>query len=270
MSRAKGYIPDPAGHRSNGFHLLAAASRPDSLIPASVDMSPDAPPVMDQNQCGSCTGHGTACGLYTALKQAGQPLSFVPSPRGLYDVARCIDRADPSMPLGDDGAMPNSVMRGVSEWGVRPIHAPTSAGEYSDCEPANVNIEPTLAELTEDSSESFVGWYRISATGAARTQQLRQALAAGHPVGVGTFVASSFENWRAGDPPCGAQDQNDPQGGGHWVCAIGYRTEAGGATSFRLRNSWGTTWGDNGDIWVTEAFMDEASDLYVFAVKGAP
>lgn len=267
MTFAKGYRPDPAGHRSNGFHLLAASSA--ATTPPSVDLRASTPPVMNQDQCGSCTGHGTSCGTFTACATAGTPLPFVPSPRGIYTNGRAIDRSDPSIPLSDDGAMPNQIMRSITEWGVRPIKAPTSSGEYSDCEPSNVNREPTLAELTEEASTCFVGWYRISAIGKARTTQLRQALAAGHPVGVGTFVASSFENWQAGDPPVGHQNESDPNGGGHWTCCIGYETETSGATVFRIRNSWGASWGDNGDILVTESFMAQATDLYAFAATKA-
>lgn len=264
MTRAKGYVPDPAGHRANGFHLLAAYRA--TSTPSAADLTPCTPPVMDQNQCGSCTGHGTACGIATACTKAGKPLPFVPSPRGIYCLARAVDRSDPSRPLTDDGAMPNQVMRSISEWGVRPIQAPTSGGLYSDCEPSNVNAEPTLDELTADAHDSIVGWYRIDATGADRIAQLRQALAAGHPVGIGTFVATSFENWQAGDPPVGAQDPSDPNGGGHWTCLIGYRTGSAGETIFRLRNSWGESWGDSGNCDVSEAFVQQASDLYVFAV----
>lgn len=266
MARPKGYRPDPAGHRKMGFHLLPAfraTSTPDS---ASVEDC--APPVMDQGETSSCVGHGTSGAVFTSLKKAGTPLTFVPSPRGIYCLARAVDRVDSTQPLTDEGSEPNQAMRAIGEWGVRPIQAPTSDGRYSDCEPANVNAEPTLAELEQDAQDCVVGAYAITVTGPTRIEQMRQAIAAGHAVGIGTFVATDFESWTPDKPAIGAQNESDPNGGGHWFYAVGYRTAPTGKTEVRIRNSWGSaTWGDNGDAWVAEELLQQASDLYVFAIK---
>ncbi len=62
----------------------------------------------------------------------------------------------------------------------------------------------------------------------------------------------------------GTTDVNDPNGGGHWFCFVGYRTETNGATSFLLKNSWGEAWGSAGYTWVSAAFIAQCTDLTVY------
>jgi len=267
---AKGYIPNPAGHMKTSFRLLRGQVA--AAYPSAATLEQFYPPRMDQNRTSSCIGHGSSGAAYTSLWSKGQKLSFVPSPKGWYDVARCIDRADPSVLLTDDGAMPNSAMRGSTEWGIRAIKAPTSQGYYSDCEPSTINDEPTLDELAQEAQFKLIGWYGITDTGKQRIDDLCSAIYAGWAVGDGSFVDTGFENWKAGDPAYGAADLNDPNGGGHWEFYGAYRTAASSKKEFQLVGSWGSddsVWGFNGTIWVTEEFVQQATDLDVFAVRKA-
>jgi hypothetical protein len=223
---------------------------------------------MDQGDTGSCTGHGTACGIYTTC---GDKLGFVPSPDGIYRNARCVDRAakhhSGALPkLSDDGAFIDIVMRGITAYGIRPIDAPTSDGRYSDCEPSSINDEEMLGDAEIEATTLLIGEYAITATGALRIQQMRQALAAGYAITFGAFVDMAFENWTPDLPPQGACDPNDPNGGGHCMCVIGYQTEVDGKTTFIVRNSWGATWGAGGNILVSEDFVATMEDVTVMHV----
>lgn len=265
MSRfGKGYIPDPAGHLTTSFRALRghlAAS-----FPPETDLGPFSPPVMDQGNTSACTGHGTSGGIYTSCKTTGAPLAFVPSQRGIYVNARALDRDDVNVKLTDDGAMPNQVARSISEWGVRAMGPLPRDGRYSDCDPANINAEPTQDELELEAQHLLLGWYKITSHGKAREDDVCAALAHGWTVGEGTFVDTAFENWIAGDPPMGACNQNDPDGGGHWEFYLAYAPDGAGR-KYRKRNSWSRDWGLNGDIWVTGAHLTQASDLIVFATN---
>jgi hypothetical protein len=54
--------------------------------------------------------------------------------------------------------------------------------------------------------------------------------------------------------------------GGHMVAAVGYN-----ATGLIIRNSWGTTWGTNGDATLSWAFVDQyAEDAYSVASVSTP
>jgi len=158
----RGYIPDHADIVRPHVSLLLGA-RYGSATPDAVDLEPLAPAVMSQGSTSACTGHGTSVAIAIATKGA---LPFVASPRGIYGVARAVDRQSPIDGMTDSGAMPDQVVRGMSAWGVRPIAAPTSDGRYSDCEPANVNDEPTLGEIESSSHALIVGSHAITAGGA--------------------------------------------------------------------------------------------------------
>lgn len=260
MSYAKGYIPDPKGHSVTNFRLARGVS---SELPDSVDLTPFAPLPLDQSQTSSCVGHATACAIATSFARAGAPLNFIPSPRSIYQLARCIDRGDPSVPLADQGSMPNQAMRSLSEWGIHPMHRPSPLGYNSDCDLSNVNDEPLLSELEADATTLFVGQYAIDSA-----YQAAQALAAGYAVTVASFVDSAFENMHADSAPFDLPNQSDPNGGGHYIFLVGFKHEDG-KLLFRLQNSWTTHWADGGRCWVTENFVNQCSDRYALSARKA-
>lgn len=270
MSFSKGWVPsNKPGRKNFSAHLAALASPP---LHASVEAF--APPVMDQGPDGSCVGHATACACTTAPAAAGHPLGFVCSPGNNYKLARCVTRAGGATPLTDDGAMPADAMIGVSRWGVEPIAAPTSDGRYSDCEPANVNVEPDLIELEEDAKTLLVEEHQITSNGHQRAIDVALALQAGMPVCVGFFVDTAFENWKAGDAPYGAPvNPEDSEGGGHYTCVLA-ATLTNGLYVFTVRNSWSASWGANGNFLATEEWLTnpQVSDVYAIAatVKETP
>ncbi len=236
-----------------------------SVTPPSTDLRPHAPACKDQNATQGCTGHGTSTGISTTCRAQGRPLPFEPSERGIYGVGRRIDLPI-GAPLTDDGAMPMSVMRGVSAWGIRPTQAP-SHGFNTDCTPDVVNANPTLGELEDDAKHMVVGEYVITAIGSERVQQIRAALAAGFAVCFGVDVDDAFEAFD-GTSVLGAPDPKKIRGG-HWLCAVGYYTDASGRTIVIFRNSWSDTWGQHGDGVGDEAFIAGMYDIYVMNVREA-
>lgn len=265
----KGYVRDVHARRlqKSSRELLGGAP----AFPDEASLQQFEAPILDQGMTGSCTGHGTAQGIYVSFAAAGQPLPWVPSPAGIYTLGRCIERARTGGggDLTDEGAMPADVMEGISRWGVRPIQAPTSDGRFSDVTPRDVNDEPQLGDLETDALRLVVGEYRIDETADDVVDQVCAAIAAGIPVGVGIFVDRAFENWMPGQPPIGAPNERDPEGGGHWVVLTAYTTDAKGSRVFRVVNSWGDTWADAGTALVSEAWAKKAFDLYVLDVARA-
>lgn len=74
-------------------------------------------------------------------------------------------------------------------------------------------------------------------------------LLCGHPVVVGLRITEQWE--RPGEviaTPSGAVV------GGHAVCLVGYQRDEGGV-QFRCRNSWGSGFGDHGEVWLDAAWL---------------
>lgn len=275
MSRGKGWRPNPRTHRRTLFGACRWTVGAWSAVttPAAVSLASFAPEVFDQGQTGSCTGHGTATGLATTFAAGGAPLPWVPSPAEIYRNGRAIDRVrrpDGSLaPLADEGAEPNQVIRAIQALGIRSMRARPSDGRYSDADPATINAEPMLDDLELERLVVPVGERAIAGVGDGAildqvVDGLRRALAGGFAVGLGVYVDTAFENWDPQTGPQGACDPNDPEGGGHWLCVIGYHTEPTGSTTFQIRNSWSRAWGLAGDIEVTPAFIGQCQDLTVF------
>jgi hypothetical protein len=250
-----GYTPDHHALRSvyvkwaHRFGLLAT--------PAPRDLRDAAPYVLDQGSCSGCVGHGTATGIATSCAVAGAPLLWVPSPGKIYGNAVALERGDPlAHPLRDEGSMPALAMRGLTEFGIAPLEP---AGAATDCFPTNgVLPEPDLGSLETEGEHRYVGWYEIG-----NADEARQAIASGAPVGLGTYVDSAFMRWTPGRAPLGLMNEDDPDGGGHWTVLLA--SEAGGR--FWLRNSWGAGWGANGDCLVTDACVNQASQLIAFGYR---
>lgn len=239
------------------------AVRSAAAPPASVDLSRFAPAVMDQGQTGSCEGHSTAGAIFTTLAAQGKPLPWVPSPAGIYTLARCIDRgASLDAPLQDVGTETPSVIHAIAEYGIRPI-GELQFGRYSDVSeaPALLNAEPQLDELEADAKTLAIGAYRITSAGSARETDVKLALAAGFAVRIDSFVDTAFENWSAGDAPFGVPNESDPNGGGHALYILGYTPDY-----YIVRNSWGQSWGNQGNIQVSHAFVQQA-DVYAWHIS---
>jgi hypothetical protein len=260
-----GYIQDSPAHRlrQKSSRLLlgtAATSLPAvSLRPYEPNGFP-----LDQNKTGSCGGHGTSAGIAISFEGAGIPLAFIPSPKSIYSITRQSALSKPGTALTDSGVMPADVMATSSTFGIRAMTAPSPQGFHSDVDPSNVNQTEDLLELEQAGQKIVVGEYRIDETASDFLDQVRLSLAAKVAVGLGIFVDTSFQEWTNGDPPLDSVNLNDPNGGGHWICCVGYDTTQ---DFFELLNSWGPSFGDAGHIRVSSAWMQAAvSDCYAINV----
>lgn len=277
--RAKGYRRDPLSRRAQkDARLLMRKSAGE--LPDSASLEAYEHPILDQSDCGSCTGHGTAQGVYVALAAQGEPLGFFPSPRLIYALARGLDRAITSarsktLPtLEDVGAYPSDAMRAITEFGVVPMEAPSPLGYLSDCDASNVLREPDLGTLARAGRKLIAGEYRIDHSASDFIDQVCHVLAfgsghgSGAPVGIGVFVDAAFEAWQPSEGPIDSVNLLDPDGGGHWLAVTSYRTLPSGERVFRGPNSWSDQWGDAGHFEATESWLRMAcSDCYPLTVR---
>ena len=256
--------------RAHASRLLAAQTPK-----GAADLGPFLGPRFDQGATGTCHAHSGVSAVMCARNAKGNPLPWVASPLLLAsttyaDVRAAAFPTGPLPPLEDTGADLSDDAAALAKWGAGPIMALVQ-GRYSDVpddlpgvpfpEPPDPLQNP---ELTIAGQNLIAGEYTIPIDQDAPTL-CALSLDAAVPVWVGTFVDTAFEEL---SPNGIAQpaDPNDPNGGGHAVYLSAYRSGPDGY-EFRVENSWGAGWCDNGSCWASSAWVRACWMLWPMAVK---
>lgn len=217
-----------------------------AALPSSVDLrNGSMPPVFDQGNLGSCTANAVAGALYydeNAEQVAG---AFMPSRLFSYYNSRVIE-GDPTQ---DGGATIADAVKAVVQWG----YAPESVWPYDISQFAT---KPPPAVYTAAAKDLITDYAAVNQS----PDQLKAALAAGHPVIYGFDVFPSYEN--VGSDGMLSTDYSGGILGGHANVLVGYNDAT---QRYVTRNSWGTGWGAQGYAYQTYAFIhgQHASDFWV-------
>jgi hypothetical protein len=229
-----GSVRVPATVARTGIHA--------SAVPASVDLRAYAPPVGDQGQIGSCVAWTIAHGImgYYAKRTGGVGAPYAP----LFLYMRNVVRGGaPSAGLYPDAVLANAQAAGVD------TQAHYWQGAY------NYQTPPTADQIANATNYKITGWSRLFAgpnQGAPAQTVIQEALAAGSPVALSFPVYRDFM-YLQGDTVYNTLSGTSL--GGHMVTAFGYD-----AQGVWLRNSWGTSWGNRGDVKVSWAFITRVVD----------
>jgi len=169
-------------------------------------------------------------------------------------------------PLADDGRQCVDCLTVVATQGVAPFEGPTPDGRNSDVTtdaPANVCVTATSDEVTAAAQHKFaLGENSIDPTAANLSDLLAACLAAKGVIYLGTEVGQAFESL-SGDTVAEPDTvPNDPNGGGHALIIVGYRTNAAGAREFKVQNSWSVSWDLQGTCWVSLAWCAACWELH--------
>lgn len=236
------------------------------------DYAPDDP---DQNGVGACVMCGVPYAAATTLAANGTPLPFRPSVWGGYATALGLERAR-SHPVGklpalrDTGLELATGVRAISQWGVTamgPLREYNGEIVDCDCTPGNFDDEVDLDTLIEARHKLIVGAYEITATGDI-DKAIQRSIASRRAVAQGGFISDSFFRYGPGSDPIGAQDFNDPDGGGHCTYITKYKRPPVGDTLYWIRNSWlKRAWGINGCAWVTSKFVQQMWSMWTLDVR---
>lgn len=162
----------------------------------------------------------------------------------------------------DDGTYNRTMLQAFNKTGC----CPESMWPYDD-RPAEaggrVNERPPLECYEAAYDHRIEGYYAIKSTGSARADDVEAALRLGHPVIVSVQVGQAFADFDG----TGDVVWNPPSRpiGRHAMVVVGVRWDSLGRRQFKLRNSWGTGWGEQGYAWATEAWVCDpfTSDLWV-------
>jgi C1A family cysteine protease len=233
-----------------------AAAAPGPALATNVDLSPWFSPIEDQGQLGSCTAN-EGVGLFEYFQRRAYGRHIDASRLFLYKVTRNLLHW-----TGDTGAYLRSTMKAMVLFGVPPE-------EYWPYNLAKFDQEPAAFLYSFGQDFKTTKYYRLDPPATPRQvllDQIKTNLAAGLPSMFGFTVYSSISQANnSGAIPFPVSTEQVR--GGHAIDAVGYdddkkiknsnigATETTGA--FLIRNSWGTSWGDNGYGWLPYKYVLE-------------
>jgi C1A family cysteine protease len=236
--RGYGYLHDVPDTRDFKFQLVRPSGAP---LPPSVDLRQLCSPVRDQGKLGSCTGFAIAAGMreFLELKTTGKLVKM--SPLFVYYEERKIENTVNQ----DAGAQPRDGMKVLANMGCAP--------EKDD--PYNVSAfeTPPSSQAVQDAIRfKIAAYHRLS-----NLTEMQHCLVGGNGFVLGFEVFESFES----DPVSKTGNMPMPQPtekkiGGHAVFAAGYKMDPKwqGGGYLIIKNSWSTTWGDQGYFYMPFAY----------------
>lgn len=253
-SMGMGWLPDyPDFHDYTPEHekvqpllrRIGLAAPAGKALPASVDLRRWCPPIESQQNLNSCTANAAAALLeYFEQRAFGKHIDA--SRLFLYKVSRSMLHW-----TGDTGAFLRTAMGALVLFGAPPE-------EYWPYKVADYEKEPPSFCYAFAQNYQAVQYICLDPPGTSETQLLRRIksfAAAGFPSMFGFSVYGSIaQATSTGDIPFPTPGEKHQ--GGHAIVAVGYddkkviqNTNPGGQRTtgaFLIRNSWGTSWGNQG------------------------
>jgi C1A family cysteine protease len=252
-------LPDP---QDQVYGLGAVAPTPEqvaafprapelrALVPPRFDIGVLFPPIAQQGKQGSCVAWsaGYALRSYYLSKMDRLDISKpqnVPSPAYIYNHANWYRSQSGCM---DAGMIVFNALDILKAGVVSLADMP-----YDDirCSPG-----PDVAMQTRATKFRINAWQYVDPNSL---EQIKAQIADGQPVVFGIDVAQSFQKHRGS----GVYSRNPREQtiGGHAMVLVGYDDDR---RAFRLLNSWGKGWGEEGRAWMAyDTFMRDARDSYI-------
>lgn len=224
----------------------SALSPPKSGLPESCDLSSYFPPVEDQGSLGSCTANA-GVGLVEYFQRRAHGTHIDASRLFLYKTTRNLLGW-----TGDTGAWLRTTMKAMVLFGIPPER-------YWPYNIADFDTEPGAFCYAFGQSYKGLVYYRLDPPGTTEVellQRVKEYLAAGHPSMFG-FTVYNFGN---AEGELHFPAPGDPVQGGHAIVAVGYddkRKIGKDKGALRIRNSWGTDWGQGGYGWLPYRYIEE-------------
>lgn len=217
-------------------------------VPASVDLSSKFPPIGDQGSYGTCVVWAVGYNLKTALngmdnKWSASQLSMPENQTSPKDLFWSIPNASKGADCNGtqfEAALDALISRGGASLATAPY---ANLGNCSQTPPA---------EWTSNASTNKLVNYRKVAdksnTASMTLNNFKSYLAEGRPIAFGAKLGDRFMKWNS-DAVIDFDTYNNPgmQHAYHAMVLVGYSDTK---NAFKVLNTWGKTWGNNGTIWV--------------------
>lgn len=236
-----GWLPDLPDQRD--LYLMA---EPVAAATSSDLTTVFGPACEDQGSLGCCTGFGNEFVDRFVRFKGGHP-AFVGSRLFVYYGERVIEGTVNE----DSGASIRDGIKAMARWGVCPEKdCPYVISKFAR--------KPTKKAFTNAERAQILQYRRVAPS------QIRSVLTSGWPVVFGFTVYESFESKevsRTGIVPLPGPAEQVL--GGHCTVIVGHNDAQ---KRFKVRNSWGTDWGDDGYFYLPYEFINNpnlADDFWV-------
>jgi hypothetical protein len=227
---------------------VAPGAKSFSLVP-SVDLTDEMPPVGNQGGQGSCGSWSIAYYHRTQLEYHERHWDLT-DPNHQFSPAFCYNQVNGG---GDNGSGFNTNMPLICESGV----ASLADCPYNDADPVSWPSESAYARAIPFRTKSWAWFHTYEMDDL---DMIKQLLANGSTSSLSIGVWGNFDNIAAHDYMYCASDREGSNRGGHLVTFVGYDdtlTTHDGTGAFRMVNSWGKNWGQQGYFWMSyEAVLD--------------
>lgn len=224
----------------------------------SVSLENKFPPIGNQGSYGTCVTWSVGYNLKTALNAiekgwTSSDLANSSNQTSPKDLWLCI----PSGKKGEqcEGTNFEPALDALIADGA----APLSSVPYS-------NMGSCTGTKTGNSNNKLANYRKIaSETEGLTPENFKGYLNAGRPIAFGAKLGDRFMNWNS-SAIISSDTYNNPgmQHAYHAMALVGYDDSK---NAFRVRNSWGSSWGDNGSIWVDYDFFCKSFCFAAFVAQ---
>ena len=210
-----------------------------STLPASVDLTSQFPPVGNQGQLSTCVAWAVAYADKSYLDGVARNLtpSQLQSFNNQYSPTDLFFSIDQSKRSCNNGTFFDDAFNVLINRGVNTLASVPYDGLCYGSSPGNAYTA---------SANKIKNYRRIQGS----VNEIKEYLAQGVPVVIGAMVNKEFQLWQGGGVLNNLNYTGDE--GGHAMVIAGYDDSRG---AFRIINSWGSAWGDNGYAWVGYDFL---------------
>jgi C1A family cysteine protease len=222
-------------------------------LPGTVDLTGKFPPIGNQGQYGTCVVWASGYNLKTALNGIEKGLtpselaltSNQTSPKDLFLAIPGDNKNADCNGTYFEAALDKMIERGAASLTVVPYNG------LGNCSAS------TSSDWDKDAANNKLENYRKIAdekdAASMTLDNFKAYLAEGRPIAFGAKLGDRFMQWNSDDVL--SHDTYENPGMQHAYHALILAGYDNNRSAFRIINSWGTSWGDNGMIWVDYNFF---------------